>query len=90
MRIFCREDHEIDELVALKRDIPQELLEARATLEKVKLSPLSDFAQETYKAMRIGPFGPLYYSVDSKDDAISRLKARIAELEILVSGVKNG
>lgn len=82
MRLFCFEDH--SPKVEPPRDIHKELLEARADLARLKKLPISAFTQTSHKNYRFGPYGPVTYSVDNKDDSIARKEAEIAELKVLL------
>jgi hypothetical protein len=80
MKLFCREDHS----VVPPRDLKQELLEARARLARYELLPASSFT-------RYPDFNRTYmvqHGIDEKPKAIARVKADIAELEVL-SGEKS-
>jgi hypothetical protein len=79
MRFFCREDHSEQ----VQQNLGQELLEAKADVARLKKMPVSAFVEKSSKALRYTPFGPMSYSVDNKDDAIARAKAKVAELEVL-------
>lgn len=83
MKLFCRGDHsgELEE----PRDLDQELIEVRANLARLKKLPLSSFAEKTHNTLRYTAFGPMTYSVDNKDDAIAKVEAEVAELEVLNS-----
>lgn len=69
-----------------KRTLLKELVEAQAEVARLKAMPLSAFTAKTHGNMTMTLYGPMTYSVDNKDDAIDRAKARVAELKAKIKG----